>query len=305
MEETSAVELPSPSKKGKSKRIITLIIKITLCIIFSVIAIFGGTIVGDLIIGKIDTFDPTQYNASKYVELPSNIELWKTQDIHNLSAVQVFVVAEQNLLNRDYYGVYTKGYNGEEKGVVTTLGMTQYLYGYRYVVENKGYFDYFSTGLATVAKKVEYTVGENKFYCYEGKLNGTDTTWTPYTTEQGIAYRTDEEYRQMVGCPANNPIDYIVSTKTVKTEKTNDMVGNLFSYTITLDPATSVLNYVLKMNYMSGFGYPKFSSIEIRFEVDENMNFQNIYINENYKVIGMSANSKYKMEFVYENVETR
>ena len=57
------------------------------------------------------------------------------------------------------------------------------------------------------------------------------------------------------------------------------------------------------MNYMGGFGYPKFSSIELRFEVDKNMNFQNIYINESYKVIGMSAVGKYKNEFHY-NIES-
>lgn len=307
METASTVETPieQPKKRLNKKQVAMLIVKITLCVIFSIIAVFGGTIVGDLIIGKLDTFDPTQYNESQYYETNANIALWSGKNINNLSALQVFVVAESKILQNTNYAVYTKGYDGGDKGIIITLGLTQYLYGYRYACDGKGYFDYYSTGLATVAKKVEFTLGEDKYYCYEGVVNGTSTDWTPFLTESGQAFRTDEEYKQMVGCSANNPIDYIVSTKTVLSETTNEKVGDYYSYTITLDPETSVLKYVRKMDYMSGFGYPKFSNIELRFEVDENMNFRNIYIHENYKVIGMSADAKFKMEFVYEDFEVR
>lgn len=299
-------EIAFESDKAKKKKIILMIIQISVTVIMGAVAIFAGWfVVGDLIIGRIDTFDPSNYNALHYIESENNIALWKRQDISTLTATQIFVVAQSKIQNCNYYGIYTKGYNGEDKGVVTTLGMTQDLYGYRYRDNANGYFDYFSTGLATVVKKVEYTFGEDKYYCYEGQKKGDSVTWTPNTTESGCLYRTGEEYLQMVGCEAENPIDYIVSTKTVLTQQNNGKVGANYSFTLTLDPSTAVLYYVKKMDYMSGFGYPKFSSIELRFEVDENMNFQNIYINENYRVIGMKANSQYKMEFVYENVEIR
>ena len=307
MNDTSTDDVLFESSKAKKKNIALLITQILTLVIVAGVAVFAGWfVVGDLIIGKIDTFDPTKYNASNYEEKQANIALWKTKSINELTATQIFAVAQSKILNCSYYGIYTKGYNGEDKGIVNApFGQKQDLFGYRYRDNTKGYFDYYSTGLATVVKKVEYTFGVDEFYCYEGKIANGVTTWTPFKTESGCLYRTGEEYVEMTGCNAQDPIDYIVSLKTVLTQKSNGKVGTSNSYTLTLDPSTSVLHYVKKMNYMSGFGYPKFSSIELRFEVDDDMNFQNIYINENYKVIGMDANSKYKMEFVYENVETR
>lgn len=290
---------------SKKKKIVIYALRFVIFAVFGVVAVAGGFIVGDLLIGKWDTFDPTQFSAEQYIESPKNVEAWKSKDISSLTPAQIFVVAQSNILNCNYYSVKTKGYNGEGKGVVTTLGMTQDLYGYRYRNGDKGYLDYYSTGLATVVKKTEFNYSDSKYFTYNGVMNGDSTNWTLNKTDAGLDYRTKEEYKTMIGCAAEDPIDYIVSTKTVIEEVTNGKVGNLYSYTIKLNPETAVLNYVVKMNYMSGFGYPKFSSIELRFEVDENMNFYNIYINENYKVIGMNANSKYKSEFSYENIELR
>lgn len=290
---------------SKKKKIVIYALRFVIFAVFGVVAVAGGFIVGDLLIGKWDTFDPTQFSAEQYIESPKNVEAWKSKDISSLTPAQIFVVAQSNILNCNYYSVKTKGYNGEGKGVVTTLGMTQDLYGYRYRNGDKGYLDYYSTGLATVVKKTEFNYSDSKYFTYNGVMNGDSTNWTLNKTDDGLDYRTKEEYKTMIGCAAEDPIDYIVSTKTVIEEVTNSKVGNLYSYTIKLNPETAVLNYVVKMNYMSGFGYPKFSSIELRFEVDENMNFYNIYINENYKVIGMNANSKYKSEFSYENIELR
>lgn len=292
--------------KLSKQHMVTSIIKVILILMFGFVAIAGGLLVGKMIIGKYDTFDPSKYTAENYIENPQNIVLWSSKNISELTPTQIFCIAESKILKNEHYSIKTKGYNGEDKGVVITLGMKQDLYGSRYRKDGKGYFDYFSTGLATVAKKVEYTFGEDKYYCYEGSINGDTTTWNiKKQQESGNEFFTADEYKAMTGCNAENPIDYIVSTKTVLSEQTNEKVGTLYSYTITLDTKTSVLNYVKKMDYMSGFGYPKFNSIELRFEIDENMNFQNIYINESYKVIGMDANSKYKMEFSYGDFEIR
>lgn len=289
----------------KKKKIICYAFKFVVFLVFGALAAAGGFIVGDLVIGKFDTFDPSKFDASSYKESEKNTKLWKSKNIQELSATQIFVVAQSKILDCEYYSVSTKGYNGEQKGVVTTLGMKQDLYGYRYRDHNNGYFDYFSEGIATVIKKTEFKFSEDKFFSYEGAKNGTDVDWTLSKPESGEDFRTKEEYKALVGCEANDPIDYIVSTKTVVEEADNGKVGEFYSYTIKLNVETAVLNYVVKMNYMSGFGYPKFTSIELRFEVDDQMNFQNIYINESYKVIGMNANSKYKMEFSYQNIDIR
>ena len=304
-EQILPVEKIACKNEKKKKKIILYAIKYVVFLIFGALAAAGGFIIGDLVIGKFDTFDPSKFDASSYKESEKNISLWESKSIQELSATQIFVVAQSKILDCEYYSVATKGYNGESKGVVTTLGMKQDLYGYRYRDHDKGYFDYFSTGLATVIKKTEFKFSENKFFSYEGTMNGNDVNWTLSKTESGEEFRTKEEYKSLVGCEANDPIDYIVSTKTVIEETDNGKNGEFNSYTIKLNVETAVLNYVVKMNYMSGFGYPKFTSIELRFEVDDQMNFQNIYINESYKVIGMNANSKYKMEFSYQNIDMK
>lgn len=300
MENTNSQSVQHDKVVTKKRKVISVAFKLLLCLLMVGCGTAGGFVVGDLIIGKFDTFDPSGYSASAYKEKDSDIAKWKAMDISKLTPTQVFVVAEAKINECENYCIYTKGYDGGEKGVVTTLGMKQDLYGYRYRKGKKGYFDYFSTGLANVAKKTEFIFGENKFYSYEGSLNGDNVTWTLNKPESGQEFRTDKEYEEMTGLKAESPIDYIVSRKTVQSEKNNGKVKELYSYTINLNPTLGVLNYVKKMNYMSGFGYPKFSSIELRFEVDESMNFHNIYINESYKVIGMSAVGKYKNEFHYD-----
>ena len=300
MENTDSQSVQHDKVVTKKRKVISVAFKLLLCLLMVGCGTAGGFVVGDLIIGKFDTFDPSGYSASAYKEKDSDIVKWKAMDISKLTPTQVFVVAEAKINECENYCIYTKGYDGGEKGVVTTLGMKQDLYGYRYRKGKKGYFDYFSTGLANVAKKTEFIFGENKFYSYEGSLNGDNVTWTLNKPESGQEFRTDKEYEEMTGLKAESPIDYIVSRKTVQSEKNNGKVKELYSYTINLNPTLGVLNYVKKMNYMSGFGYPKFSSIELRFEVDESMNFHNIYINESYKVIGMSAVGKYKNEFHYD-----
>ena len=300
MENTDSQSVQPDKVVTKKRKVISVAFKLLLCLLMVGCGTAGGFVVGDLIIGKFDTFDPSGYSASAYKEKDSDIAKWKAMDILKLTPTQVFVVAEAKINECENYCMYTKGYDGGEKGTVTTLGMKQDLYGYRYRKGTIGYFDYFSTGLANVAKKTEFTFGENKFYSYEGSLNGDNVTWALNKPESGQDFRTDKEYEEMTGLKAESPIDYIVSRKTVINETSNGKVGELYSFTINLNSTTGVLNYVKKMNYMSGFGYPKFSSIELRFEVDESMNFHNIYINESYKVIGMSVVGKYKNEFHYD-----
>lgn len=295
-QEVSQVDEPTMSSKRKT---IYIAFKTLICLILIGCGVLSGYIVGDLVIGQIDTFDPSGYTASAYREKDADIKIWEQKSIIELTATQIFVVAEAKIQKCENYCIYTKGYDGGDKGKVTTLGMTQDLYGYRYRKGTKGYFDYFSTGIANVAKKTEYTIGEDKYYSFEGTLSGDNVTWVPYKTDSGLEYRTKAEYEELAGVNPDSPIDYIVSRKTVISEKNNGQVGSLYSFTLNLNVTTSVLNYVKKMKYMSGFDYPKFTNIEIRFEVDKDMNFQNIYINESYKVIGMNAVGKYKNEFHY------
>ena len=52
---------------------------------------------------------------------------------------------------------------------------------------------------------------------------------------------------------------------------------------------------------MAGLGCPTFEDVEIRFEVDDQLRFQNIYIKEHYDVPGLAkTDAKFMNEFSYE-----
>ena len=173
--------------------------------------------------------------------------------------------------------------------------INQTLCGYRYRNGDVGYFDYTSvSSMASVIKKTNFTFGGNEFYTYNLKSD-------EWVLE---ACRTEEEYAEIVGCAATKPIDYTVSTKTVLTELSNGKVGEYYSFTITLNPETAVANYSKKMNYMAGLGCPTFEDVEIRFEVDDQLRFQNIYIKEHYDVPGLAkTDAKFMNEFSYEDIK--
>lgn len=294
-------------KKSLTKRIISWV---TICIMI-VVGGYAGSILGDIIIGRYltETYDPNAVETTSLVEDESTIQNWKKLPIQSLTATQVFVVAEYNLTNCTYYSVTTKGYDGEEKGSVIAnvplMGaVNQTLCGYRFRNGDVGYFDYNSSGYADVIKKTNFTFGGNEFYTY----NLTDGQWVPEVKDENgnEKARTAEEYQEAVGCPADKPIDYIVSTKTVLTEQSNGMTGEYYSFTITLNPETAVANYAKKMNYMAGLGYPTFQDVELRFEVDDQLRFRNIYIKEHYEVPGLAkTDAKFKNEFSYENIEIK
>ena len=301
---------PNADVKLKKKKTLKRVISWAVICVLVVVGGYAGSIVGNILIGMFFTekYDPNAVTVSELVEDEATIKSWTNLPISAMSATQVFVVAEYNLKNCTYYSVTTQGYNGEESGSVIAnvplLGLVnQSLKGYRYRNGDVGYFDYYTSGYMPVVKKTDFTFGGDQCFTYNLKGEEWVIEKSPVT---GNDFRTAEEFKNDIGCDVENPIDYIVSTKTVLTEVSNGMVGEYYSFTITLNPATAVANYAKKMNYMAGLGFPTFSDVELRFEVDANMNFRNIYIKEHYDVPGLaSTEAMFSNEFNYENIEIK
>ena len=197
----------------------------------------------------------------------------------------------------------TKGYDGEEKGIVKNSFKDQDIWGYRYRNGDVGYYNYYSTGIIPVINQTRFLYSEDTFVTYNGSLNADgSTTWS----EEGLE-RTKEEYETAMGTLAYYPIDYIVSTRTVIAQTSEEKVGSNYTYTISLSPKKSVANYVKKMKTMSGLpDYPNFNSIELKFVVDQNMNFQTIAIKETYKVnygMTVTCTGTLRYEFSYKDIK--
>ena len=298
-----------PNEDVKLKKKKSVLRKILACVAWVLIIVIGGAggyVIGDIIIAKLDVYDPNAYSEDALVENETTINQWKDQNILSLSATQVFVVAEHKLDNCSYYSMTTKGYDGEEAGVISNSVAPQTLKGYRYVNGDTAYFNYFSDGIMPVVKRTEFTPGGDEYYTYNGSFEGKQVKWT-LDPPEGKDFRTKEEYIALVGCDANDAIDYVVSRKTVLTESEMTREGDFYHYTITLSPKKSVANYVKKMKYMSGLAdYPSFTSIEIDFVVDGDMNFQTIKIKESYKVnygLTVACSGSFGYYFDYDDIE--
>ena len=267
------------------------------CIAWLFVIVFGsvaGYFVGDIIVAKLDVYDPNAFSSTALKESEETIALWKTKDISLLTAGQIFVVAESNLNECEYYSITTKGLNGREKGLITNPVAPQDFWGYRYRNGDDGFFSYNSTGIMSVIKDTRFKFSGGDLECHDG-VSGATTM------------KSAEEYLEEVGCAATSPVDYIVSSKTVLTEEKVGSENGRNTYKITLSATKSVSNYVKKMKYMSGLAdYPKFNSIEITFTVDDDMNFIEYEVREEYKVnygITVTCQGEFKYEFKYEDIE--
>jgi len=260
------------------------------------IGLVGGYFIGDMIVGKLDVYDPNAYSDGELRDKEENIILWQNKSITSLSAGQIFVVAEKNLNECTYFSITTKGLEGKERGIIKNSFTPQDFWGYRYRNGDQGAFSYYSEGIIPVKKQMSFKYSSGDVTVCDVVAN---------TTEQ----KTAQEYLDEVGCAATSPIDYIVSTKTVLTEEKINSESGKHTYTITIDPLKSVSNYVKKMKYMSGLSeYPKFNKIEIKFTVDDNMNFVEFEVREEYKVnygINVTCQGEFKYEFSYENIEIK
>ncbi len=285
---------PNADVKVKKKRKPLKII--AACFAWLLILVIGGAggwIVGDIIVSKLDVYDPNAYSSATLKDSEETILSWKSKSIDMLTAGQVFAVAEYNLNNCTYFSMATKGIGGKEKGVIANSVAPQDFWGYRYRNGDVGYFDYNSSGIMSVIKTTKFNYSGGIYTCIDG-VSGEETQMTP------------QEYLESVGCDATSPIDYIVSSRTVLTEEKNESVTNAHTYTITIDAKKSVSNYVKKMKFMSGLAdYPKFNSIEMKFTVDDNLNFLSIEVHEEYRVnygLTVGCTGDFRYEFSYENI---
>ena len=288
---------PNADVKVKKKKSVFKIIGV--CIAWFLILVVGGVggwIVGDMIVAKLDVYDPNAYSADALRDSEEVVLGWKKKSIASLTAVQVFAVAEYNLNNCTYFSMTTKGLNGRSKGLISNSVAPQDFWGYRYRNGDVGYFDYNSSGIMAVVKTTKFNYSGGKYTCIDGVSKKT-TEMTP------------EEYVKEVGCEATRPIDYIVSSKTVLTEKKNGSDDGKFTYTITIDASKSVVNYVKKMKYMSGLAdYPKFKKIQIEFTVDSSLNFQSIEVHEEYTVnygLTVGCTGEFRYEFSYKDIKIK
>ena len=114
-------------------------------------------------------------------------------------------------------------------------------------------------------------------------------------TESNIQKQTLAQYKEIMGSAPNTLIPYIVSSKTVLNDpaatfkKVTASDGTeCFTFTLYLNPQTSVKNYVNQISHMSGLNdLPAFTSVKLDVAlcmVGDYIHFKAVDIEEHYSI---------------------
>ena len=253
------------------RTIISLVIVIVLA---SITGYFGAQFYIDKfmieVVAVTESEERVRDNASKILSENAG----KTQD--QISPTNNFIIAEYNL-NKE------KSVKKITQGKVNASGITQGLYAEKILSNGEYYSMKISSGLVSLATRLYYTNGDNKVGYYEGSsIKETSATFPSTPTKE----LTLEEYKEMYGSSITYFVNYIVSSNTVESEEYlgQNELGN-YEFKLKLDNAFSVMNYSYEIKTTSGSAkLPKFESVEITFEIDENFRLLKLSVKEQYQV---------------------
>lgn len=217
------------------------------------------------------------------------------KSVTSLSATDNFIMAEYKLSTRDYVHKTTKG-------TVTAMGIKQNLISNKAFVSGEYFGEEISSGVVKLASKYYYVKGADTVITYNGSVSGLSTNYSGAPAQT----KTLDEFNSEMGVKADQFINYIVSSKTVKSQKYNGLVNGHHSFTIELDPVLAAKNYMYKVRKTSGSDeFPSFESISFDFEIGDDWTIYSMHCRETYKVkisIGrMSATGDMTDTFSYDD----
>lgn len=196
------------------------------------------------------------------------------KSVTSLSATDNFIMAEYKLSTRDYVHKSTKG-------TVTAAGVSQKLVSDKAYVAGEYFGEEISSGVVKLATKYYWVKGAENVTTYEGSVSGLSANYSGAAAQT----KTLDAFNSEMGVKADQFINYIVSSKTVKNQKYNGLVNGHHSFTIELDPVLAAKNYMYKVKKTSGSSeYPSFEKISFDFEIGDDWTIYSMHCRETYKV---------------------
>ncbi len=193
-----------------------------------------------------------------------------------------------NMLLAEYNAKKASSYEIVGTGSVATIA-TQTVYSERKFDGEAYAFQSISKGMLTVAT-CDYMKGGKNVEIYNGanvKVDGADWNYSQTIT---LA-----DYKNMAGTSPSDIQPYIISDKTVisSTDVVYDEATGLYSFTLSLDPITSVLLYYKQVRRSGNLeGDPEFEYIHLSITIDENWNFVSSAFEEKYTAIKFGLPNK-------------
>ncbi len=235
----------------------------------------------------------TDYDKPNWMKIASSLGVTPS----DLSIADNFALAEYN-------AQMAESYIGSGDGKVNTLGITQAVYSTKRHQGNRYTFESISDGMVSVALCDSYIKGNNTIEIYKGSIlsNKGDATWA---FDQNML---TSDYLNEVGNLPSAIQPYIISDKTIlssseMTYEENNGLG-YYTFSVELDPITSVLNYVRQVKRTGGLGaLPEFQSVKQTITIDENWNIVRIDVEEKYSAVAfgmkVSCSGTLRMDYTF------
>ena len=195
------------------------------------------------------------------------------KSVTSLSATDNFIMAEYKLSTREYVHKSTKG--------TVTAGVSQKLVSDKAYVAGEYFGEEISSGWVNLATRYYWVKGAENVSMFDGKVSGTSANYSGAAAQ----IQTIDTYNSEMGVKADQFINYIVSSKTVKSQKYNGLVKGHHSFTIELDPVLAAKNYMYKVKKTSKSDeFPQFEKISFDFEIGEDWTIYSMHCRETYRV---------------------
>lgn len=133
------------------------------------------------------------------------------KSVTSLSATDNFIMAEYKLSTRDYVHKSTKG-------TVTAAGVSQKLVSDKAYVAGEYFGEEISSGVVKLATKYYWVKEAENVTTYEGSVSGLSANYSGAAAQT----KTLDAYNSEMGVKADQFINYIVSSKTVKSQNIMD-----------------------------------------------------------------------------------
>ncbi len=284
-------------KKPKTKKQLRIRF-LSISAVLVVVAIFLGQFVGNWIVNSYLNIFTFAGDANSLMESQSTVEKWRKKSIDNMTSVEAFVVAQYNLENSENFSMVIEG------EILATLGVTvsQSVYSYNYRTGDEIYSEYISkSNMVDVATGYKYNKQESVAHTFKG--SAVDKYTANWNTFEDM---TPEQYKENAGINLGQTIDYIVSRQTANQDKSQGpqkQANGNYKFTVSLNNYSTV-NYTKKMDYVAGTKAGQFFDILLTVEVDSNLNFVTILIEEEYTVPKFNATAKSTLLQTYDFVST-
>ena len=233
-------------------------------IIIALLGILSGYMIGSNISSKKFTVDKyANLNAEELVDDISRINYQgKTPD--QLPASIVFQIGAKKQLESDYYKCIGSG------TIENNLGVNQTTYTYDEKIDNTVHIAFITfSSFVRVAQQATFEIGGDINMQHGDTKDGLleNVVW-----KDKFDHYTWEGYHEKFGKYANVNSSYIVSTKTTTYEHFDGKNGNLYTFSLKLDPILGTVTYAKQIasNLGAQPSAEKFSEISITFTVDEN-----------------------------------